>query len=237
MLQQTPGRIFLSDQRELLETKQFQRYSLYQGGPPPARGFQALHEESLAGGAQAELAAPTAMHVLIIPITGAVQLEIAPGIPTLMHVEEIHAATVPAGSRLRFSNPYPADTISFLHLWVVASADALAAPVSRIFDFDMQALANQLVEATQLLPILPRNQRSGRLPFRVSLGRFAGRQEAVYKLSSPAAQVFAFVLAGAFEVEGRLLHEKDGLSLWDTPTVEIEALSNDALLVIVELTA
>jgi hypothetical protein len=38
-------------------------------------------------------------------------------------------------------------------------------------------------------------------------------------------------LAGAFEAEGRLLHEKDGRAPWDAPApVEIEALSNNALL-------
>jgi hypothetical protein len=44
------------------------------------------------------------------------------------------------------------------------------------------------------------------------------------------------VLAGAFEAEGRLLHAKDGLALWDARApLEIEALSDNALLLVLAL--
>jgi quercetin 2,3-dioxygenase len=36
-------------------------------------------------------------------------------------------------------------------------------------------------------------------------------------------------------MEGRLLHAKDSLALWDTKAVELEALSENALVLILEL--
>jgi len=39
-----------------------------------------------------------------------------------------------------------------------------------------------------------------------------------------------------FEAEGRLLHERDGLALWDTVEIEMEALSNDAIILLIETT-
>jgi len=42
-------------------------------------------------------------------------------------------------------------------------------------------------------------------------------------------------LEGAFEVEGRLLHARDGLALWETEKVELEALSNDAIILVMEI--
>jgi quercetin 2,3-dioxygenase len=42
-----------------------------------------------------------------------------------------------------------------------------------------------------------------------------------------------FVLQGAFEAEGRLLHERGGLALWDAGEIEIEALSNNAILLLI----
>ncbi|WP_165699302.1 pirin family protein [Hymenobacter jejuensis] len=54
-------------------------------------------------------------------------------------------------------------------------------------------------------------------------------------MKSNRSRFFAFVVAGAFEVEGRLLHERDGLALWDVQEVELEALSNDALVLVLEL--
>jgi hypothetical protein len=43
-----------------------------------------------------------------------------------------------------------------------------------------------------------------------------------------------FVLNGAFEAKGCLLHERDGLALWDTNEIEMEALSNDAMMLVIE---
>jgi hypothetical protein len=46
---------------------------------------------------------------------------------------------------------------------------------------------------------------------------------------------FAFVVAGAFEVEGRLLHQNDGLALWNTSVIELEALSENVVILVVEV--
>lgn len=37
-----------------------------------------------------------------------------------------------------------------------------------------------------------------------------------------------------FEVEGHLLHVRDGLALWNTEQVGMKALSNDAILLVIE---
>jgi redox-sensitive bicupin YhaK (pirin superfamily) len=43
------------------------------------------------------------------------------------------------------------------------------------------------------------------------------------------------VIEGAFEVQDRLLHAKDGLAVWDTNEIDFEALSNDAILLLWEV--
>jgi hypothetical protein len=66
------------------------------------------------------------------------------------------------------------------------------------------------------------------------VGRFKGRGENGYSLS-PSSALYSFVLAGVFEIDGRLLHERDGIALWATDKIEMEALSNDAILLTIEL--
>lgn len=68
------------------------------------------------------------------------------------------------------------------------------------------------------------------LPVGVQIGRFAGRAGTTCALPG-GATFFAFVLAGAFELAGQLLHTGDGLALWDTSIVELEALSNEAVVI------
>jgi quercetin 2,3-dioxygenase len=76
-----------------------------------------------------------------------------------------------------------------------------------------------------------------KLPFQLSIGKFSGRGDTTYTLNEKGAGLFLFVIEGAFEADGRLLHPRDGLALWDTEKVEIEALSNDAIIVAIETKA
>ena len=227
----TPGKIFLSDQRGLVETSDFRRYSTFSFGTfqhahkQPLGRLLALNEELLAGGASLTLPVAEAAHVVLLPIMGVVEVLLPGGDMLPVGAEEIQVLTLPAGSALRLHNPFPEDLISLLHIWLRAG-EASAAVVGPAATFSAEVLANQLA------PLLPTGASQ---PFTVSLGRFAGRHEAGYAVP-PGRLFFAFVLAGAFEAEGRLLHEKDALALWDAPApVEIEALSNDALLLVLEV--
>ena len=231
MISQTPGKMFLAEERGLAESELFRRISTFQFAgfahphkKPFGRLF-GLNEETLAGGHTVAFAVSEAAQVLLLPITGAVAASSSDNEETLVEAGETLLLTLPANSTLRLRNPFGSELISFLHIWLrtdAATTSAAAHPVG--FDFDQ--LANRL------LPLRP--GAAAELPT-ASLGRFAGRQEAVYQLRNSAGSVFVFVLAGAFEVESRLLHEKDGLALWDVAAIELEALSSDALLLVLEL--
>ena len=43
------------------------------------------------------------------------------------------------------------------------------------------------------------------------------------------------MIQGAFEVQHRLLKSRDALALWNVVEVEIEALSNEAIIVLIEM--
>lgn len=227
----TPGKIFVADQRGLTQTAIFQRYAtlnfgdFYHEHRQPLGRLLAVNEESLAGGASISLHVPEDAHIVLLPIIGAVEVLLAT--ETLaVEVEQVRVLTLAAGATLRLRNPYPGDLISLLHLWVRADGAAPASGPAAGFTFE--GLANRLA------PLLP---ATAGLPFGLSLGRFAGRHEAMYALAS-GRLFFGCVLAGAFEVEGRLLHAQDGLALWEAAApIELEALSNDALLLVLDVAA
>ena len=107
---------------------------------------------------------------------------------------------------------------------------APAAAAAQTWAFDPAELTNQLAAAE------PAPGAAGpRTPLRVSLGRFAGRAEAAYHPRAGAGCCFGFVLAGAFEVASRLLHPHDGLALWQASCLDLEALSPDAVLLLLEV--
>jgi redox-sensitive bicupin YhaK (pirin superfamily) len=238
MIPQIPGKIYLAEQRGMLETNRFRRQSTFSFGTfqrehkEPFGRLYGLNEETLAGGHAVEFTVAVDSYIVLLPITGAMEYDAGGGASGTVEAEEVLTLVVPAGTRLQLRNPFANELISFLHLWVRATAPpALAVGLKTVFDWKL--LQNQLHELVSAHsqdepPTLPR------LPFSLSLGRFMGRQETVYK-TAPGNSFFAFVIAGAFELEGRLLHEKDGVALWEVAEVELEALSNYALVLVLEL--
>jgi hypothetical protein len=229
----TPGKLFLADQRGVLETSTFRRFSTFQFGryvhahKQPFGRLLALNEETLAGGHTVSLPVTEASYLLILPLTGEVWVGAEPGPAVLVDVAQLYVLSVTVGSTVQFTNPYATELISFLHLWLRGPVGTAA---NQMFAFDLDNRPNQLVAAKPLPSgtlsgVLPPN-----LPFQVQLGRFTGRAETACAMPE-GTFFFAFVLAGAFELAGRLLHAGDGLALWDTPTVELEALSQEAVLI------
>lgn len=99
------------------------------------------------------------------------------------------------------------------------------------FSFDLTGQKNRLIEIFS--PVADACQGSAYSPVGL-IGKFAGREEATYQILNPSG-LFAFVIAGEFEVQYRLLQAGDGLALWGLQQVELEALSNDAIILLVEV--
>jgi quercetin 2,3-dioxygenase len=233
---ETPGKIFLSDQRGLTQTPQHCRYSTFNCGDfnqehrTPFGSLYGLHEEWLTGQHGLDLPVAQASYLLLLPVTGALECGDPDGNITTVEVEEVLVCELPAHSSATIRNPYESDVIHFIQIWIKAGKPAATAS-TRVLPFHFASPDTSLAEI-----ISPGSAHEGhQLPFSLSIGRFAGRQEAVYTLKSKASRFFAYVLAGAFECEGRLLHQNDGLALWDTEAVELEALSNNALVLILAL--
>jgi hypothetical protein len=62
-----------------------------------------------------------------------------------------------------------------------------------------------------------------------------GRQEDIYHLKNPDHGLFVIFIEGAFEVQNRLMEARDGLSLQNPGKLEFESLSNDAIILIIEV--
>lgn len=241
MIKQVPGKIYLADQRGVVESPQFRRQSTFSFGAyqqehkEPFGRLYGLNEETLGGGHAVELPVAQDSYVVVLPITGTVAYSTGGGAQGVVEVGAMLTLSAPAGTLLRLRNPYADELISCLHLWVRASAPLTPpAPAVGLATVFQELRENELLELVSVrTQALPPTQPD--LPFILSLGRFMGRQEVGYKVAQEGNQVVAFVLAGAFELESRLLHEKDSLALWDVGEIELEALSNHAIVLLLEL--
>ncbi|MES2830053.1 MAG: hypothetical protein V4687_17985 [Bacteroidota bacterium] len=160
--------------------------------------------------------------IVILPITGdLVYKGIGVGADVEVNVGQAFFIKKNCSFQFSIENPFLDEQVNFLLLKFADTA--VDEPLEELIDFDLCISDNKLNK------IIPAQV----LPFKLGIGQFAGREEVVFPLHNSG--IFCYVLSGAFEVQGRLLHANDGLALWNVPKIEAEALSNNAILLTVEL--
>jgi quercetin 2,3-dioxygenase len=227
MVLQSKGKIFLSAERGLVQSETRRCYSCFnsadyqQAHKEPFGDLYVLNDITLAGGESFHLQMEEDSLVLMLPVVGAIAYRDAWGDEMLVNAGQIQTLNLPKGMQIELTNPYKDELINFLQIAIrkpVQSGRAL----SEITDFDMEGGDKILKE------IVSRDAVS------VLLGKFDGRQEAIHHVNDHKRGLFAFVIEGAFEIQGRLLEAKDGLALWNDHDIEMEALSNGAIILLIE---
>ncbi|WP_217604547.1 hypothetical protein [Chitinophaga sp. GbtcB8] len=221
MLPQSQGKIFLADERGRQEHAGHRRYytfnadGFYNEHKTPFGALYALHEDTLDAEQSITLHVNAATDILLLPTVGAITWKDSTGQSGQVTAGQSLYYTSPREVVLVISNPYENALVNFLQWWFKCRA-AADSSVKQLTDFDLN------LHKDQLIPM-------GRQCW---IGKFNGRAEAVHSLAAPDQGLFVFVLEGAFEVQYRLLNARDGLALWDIREVELEALSNDAIVII-----
>lgn len=67
------------------------------------------------------------------------------------------------------------------------------------------------------------------------IGLYEGRKEQEYSLYEKGKSIFGMVINGAFEFQNRLMETRDAIILNDIETLELEALSENALIILFEV--
>lgn len=201
------------------------RIFIEQSGLMEAAGMR-LTDQVLVKNGKITVDFPQSAHLIVLPVTGDLYYHSPDKDQGEINVAELKVWSCVAGSSICLVNPYAEEEVNFILIRIVDPAIVLNISFHpAAFDFD--------VNQNQLIPLFPVENQHG-LPFHVSIGRFAGRAEHLYQMKNKNTGFFAFVIAGVFEIEGRLLHPRDGLSLLNADHIESEALSNHAVLLVLE---
>lgn len=209
------ARIFLADRRGVTESAAFRSYHLFSFGDYREEGREPfgclclLNDDTLAPGACSRMEPEADTEVLLLPVAGGLVCTDAVG--EEHWIEPGQAIRLPPGP-YAIRNPYDTELINFLQIW---RRDA--PPASGTVSFDLSE-KNTLHDLSV-----------GRF---WGIGKYEGRQEGSCR--PEYSRVFVYVLEGAFEVQNRLLHPRDGLALTGAEEVEWEALSDDAILLVIE---
>lgn len=234
MIIQSTAKMFLADERGLNETAWFRSWNTFNFGKyqqehkQPFGNIYVLNDDTLDGGKSLGMLVEEYSCVILLPLVGAISYKDSTGNESLIAAGQIQLFTLDKGVTIQLTNPFKEELVNFLQIWIRADKkDEL--PDSCLSTYDVNKFQNCLNK------ISPQSLGNSNLPFSISIGKFSGRGETTYQLKNSKAGLFVFVIEGAFEVEGRLLHARDGMALTNTEYAEAEALSNEAILLAIEL--
>ncbi|MES2880828.1 MAG: hypothetical protein V4676_01675 [Bacteroidota bacterium] len=227
---QSAGKMFPGVERGKLENETFRRLSTFdfadykQPHKEAVNSFYGLNEDTIAPGRKITYPVKEDSLVVFIPVAGIIDYVDSENRISLLQCGEVQSFSLQEGNSFTITNPFENELVSYLHLWFTFPFYA-----GRKDDTLEYSLGKDKNNLTELI-----TQAANESFVRIALGKFEGRKETEWLLTNNNHTAFAFVLQGAFEIENRLLEEKDGLALWNTKGLELEALSEDAIILLVE---
>lgn len=236
MIQQTSAKIYLANERGCNENERmrscctfnFGRYN--QEHKQPFGSLHVWNDDTIAPLQSIKMHIDEDCYIVLVPLVGTIAYQDSVGNDVVINVGQIYIAYSLKGMLAEIKNNYTDELVNFLQVRVAAN-NCHVHETSAMFNFNLDDYKNRfaLMEAAYGKELVEN------LPFYIGIGKLAGREEIEYAPGKSGNGVFVFVIQGAFEVQHRLLHERDGLALWETDMVEAEALSNDAIVLFLEI--
>ncbi len=230
MIQQNEAKIFLSKDRTVTVTGWMKSCALFSNMAYEKTSFGHLYnaqDDVLSSRRTLNFIAAYDADLIILPVAGTIIYSDSCGNDAVIETGKVQYFSVKQNAQVKIFNPYEEEYVNFIRLWL--KPGSLNSIINTAcFSFERESNKNKLLR----LFVGYNNEQQ---PVNFYIGKFDGRKEALLNISKPGNMVFVFVIEGAFEVQYRLLETRDALALWNADAVDIEALSNNAVLLIAEL--
>jgi quercetin 2,3-dioxygenase len=225
-MSQPSAHIYLNTQRGISQTEHCRRFhtfnfdGYFDENRQPLGALQALNDDTLIAGADLMMQMTQNTHILTVPLVGGIEFKNNIGQHHFVPAGVVHLFSATKGMQCEIINPYETESINFLQIWIKPTNYSLFLAETKEIPIPIHAYKNKLVTIIEGI---------------CYIGQYVGRAEGTYIVKNLHKNVFIFVIEGVFEVQNRLLHARDGLSLKNMMEVAFEALSNDAIVLILEI--
>ncbi|WP_395064318.1 hypothetical protein [Flavobacterium sp.] len=218
-----PSQILKSEVRGTIITENYNCFSTFnyanyqQESRKPYGNLAVFNDETLAGQEKISYNFDENQVVVLLPMVGTLTIE-KNGISQSIAVNQIYTFYIEKGKSFSIFNPYKNELVNFIQLRIQSNN-----VISSLNNFDLET-KNEFIN----LITLPY--------FSISIGIFTARKDKTYKVNDSNKGLFAFVINGAFEFQNRLLENRDGLKICNVQEIELESLSENAILLLLEIT-
>lgn len=164
---------------------------------------------------------------LLVPLIGGIAIHKGSDETMFLVAGQALLVCSPEEDLIFMKNPFQHSCIQFLHIELEQDTkQSCNMYEQRCFD-----LSGKGASTTEMVRIF---EAVDGLPFLFCALRLKGREEITYCKSNQFKQSIVYVAKGAFECEGRLLQAGDSLLLSHYESIETEALSDGAILFLLE---
>ncbi|MFV0564812.1 MAG: hypothetical protein ACK5NB_03160 [Flavobacteriaceae bacterium] len=212
---------FVSHLRGVTETKGYRcfstfNYEAYQNEHRfPFGSLEVVNDEYLAPLQNINYDFNAQTQLILIPLVGAFDFK---GLNTngFVHSEQIQLLNAQKSSSLSISNPYSENWINYLQLRIKTAEN----PQKIDFNYNSKNTLQTIYTSNEI---------------RITTGFFDSKAETVYRLKEKENGLFAITLNGAFEIENRLMENRDALCVKNSEEIDIEALTHQSIILLLEL--
>jgi len=172
------------------------------------------------------------MEIISIPLEGALEHRDSLGNVAVIQKGDVQVMSAGTGVVHSEFNHSATDQVMFLQIWIFPSRAGLAPRYDQVSlnAADRVNTLQMVVSPEHGNGLMWINQEAW-----LALGRFDADIQDVYAVHAPKNGVYLFVLQGAVEAAGEVLHARDGMGIWDVSNLRITSLEADTEVLLMEL--
>jgi redox-sensitive bicupin YhaK (pirin superfamily) len=172
------------------------------------------------------------MEIISIPLEGDLEHKDSMGTVAVIRHGDVQVMSAGTGIRHSEYNKNPDKDVKFLQIWVIPNKQNVKPRYDQI-TLQPEASRNKLQQI-----LSPNADDEGVWIHQDAwfyLGKFDKGATVEYAIKKPGNGVYAFVLNGDIVINGQVLNKRDGYGLWDIDKISIEAASQDAEILLMEV--
>lgn len=190
--------------------------------------LRVLNDDEVSGGEGFGTHPHRDMEIVSIPLKGALLHRDSMGQESIIRPGDVQVMTAGSGVTHSEFNASQEETVKFLQIWIFPKERNLAPRYAE------KNFSEALAKGGLVTLVSPQNAEALEIQQEASFHRLklqAG-EGFIYPVSKQGQGVYAFVIEGEAEVGHEQLQRRDGLGLWDTSEISINAKQNLDLLLI-----